>query len=151
ATEDAPARAPAPARAVPDSPPYTFGFFTAPVGYHTAMELRVEAGTWGSGRMVVWMRLRVPVVPGEAPSGLQRVMVAADSGNGISAALDPARFTFLNPDLAVYLHRLPVGEWVRLDAATTVSAGGAGMAECGLEDERGPIGRSLQSLLIDPR
>jgi hypothetical protein len=101
--------------------------------------------------MTAWMRLRVAVVPGEAPSPLQRVMVAADSGNGISAALDPTRLTFLNPDLSVHLHRVPDGEWVCLAATTTVSPGGIGLAECALSDERGPIGRSLQSLLVDNR
>lgn len=141
---------PAP-RAVDDSPSYRFGFFTAPIGYHTAMELRAAAGEWGGGRMTVWMRLRVPVVPGEQPSPLQRVMVAADSGNGISAALDPARFTFLNPDLTVYLHRVPEGEWICLAATTDISAGGVGLAECALADQRGPIGRSLQALLVEPR
>lgn len=140
-----------PPRSVADSPPYAFTFFGAPVGYHTAMELRAAEGTWGTGVMTMWLRLRVPVVPGEAPSPLQRVMVAADSGNGISAALDPRRHTFLNPDLSVHLHRVPDGEWVCLAATTTVSSGGVGLAECALSDERGPIGRSLQSLLIDDR
>ncbi len=138
------------ARGVADSPPYRFGFFTAPVGYHTAMELRAAEGAWGNGHMSVWMRLAVPVVPGEAPSPLQRVVVAADSGNGISAALDPRRITFLNPDLTVYLHRALAGEWLYLDATTTVSPGGVGLAECALADETGPIGRSLQSLIIEP-
>jgi hypothetical protein len=138
-------------RSVADSPPYAFTFFRAPTGYHTAMELRAAEGTWGTGVMTMWMRLRVPVVPGEAPSPLQRVMVAADSGNGISAALDPRQHTFLNPDLSVHLHRVPDGEWVCLAATTTVSAGGVGLAECALSDERGAIGRSLQSLLIDDR
>jgi hypothetical protein len=138
-------------RSVADSPPYRFTFFTAPAGYHTAMELRRAEGAWGTGAMTAWMRLVVPVVPGEAPSPLQRVVVAADSGNGISAALDPSRFTFLNPDLTVYLHRVPAGEWVCLAATTTVSPGGVGLAECALSDEEGPIGRSLQSLLVEPR
>jgi len=138
-------------RALADSPPHSFSFFTAPVGYHTAMEARLAEGAWGSGRMSVWMRLRVPVVAGESPSALQRVVVAADSGNGISAALDPTRFTFLNADLSVYLHRVLDGEWVCLSATTTVSPGGVGLAECALADERGPIGRALQSLVIAER
>jgi len=138
-------------RSVAGSPPYHFTFFTEPAGYHTAMELRLAEGAWGTGRMTAWMRLRVPVVPGEAPSPLQRVMVAADSGSGIGAALDPRRFTFLNPDLAVHLHRVPDGEWVCLAATTTVSPGGVGIAECALSDETGPLGRSLQSIVIEAR
>jgi hypothetical protein len=138
-------------KAVADSKPYRFGFFTEPIGYHTAMEMRRAEGEWGSGALTVWMRLAVPVVPGEAPSPLQRVVVAADSGNGISAALDLAHFTFVNPDLTVYLHRPPRSEWIMLAAQTTVSAGGVGLAECALGDEEGPIGRSLQSIVVEER
>ena len=36
----------------------------------------------------IWFRLKHPIVAGEAPSVYQRVAVAADSGNGISAVLD---------------------------------------------------------------
>jgi acyl-CoA thioesterase len=131
--------------------PYSFVFFRSPVGYHTAMESRLVRGEWPSGAMTIWMRLKIPVVAGEKPSPLQRVLVAADSGNGVSAAIDPLRFTFLNADLTLHLHRPLDGEWVCLDAATTVSPGGIGLAECALSDERGPIGRSLQSLIIEPR
>ena len=60
------------------------------VGYHTAMEYRfVTGGFLDPGPATVWMRMRVPLVEGEEPSALQRVLVAADSGNGVSAALTP--------------------------------------------------------------
>lgn len=131
--------------------PYSFVFFREPAGYHTAMESRLVRGTWPSGALTLWMRLKIPVVAGEAPSPLERVLVAADSGNGVSAAVDPTRFTFLNADLTLHLHRPLDGEWVCMDAATTVSPGGIGLAECALSDERGPIGRSLQSLIVEPR
>src|SRR5439155_11380216 len=98
-----------------------------------------------------WMRMRLPLVESEAPSPLQRVLIAADSGNGVSQALDPARFTFVNPDLTVYLHRPPDGEWVAMDAATTVRPSGVGLAESALFDERGAIGRALQSLIVEAR
>ena len=45
-------------------------------------------GTPFKGPGAVWFRLAHPLVQGEAPSPYQRVAVAADSGNGISAALD---------------------------------------------------------------
>lgn len=74
-------------------PPFEFSFFAATVGYHTAMEARHIAGTFGHGAMALWMRMRVALVPGEAPSPLQRVVAAADSGNGVSVALDSSRAT----------------------------------------------------------
>ena len=56
---------------------------------------------------------------------------------------------FINPDITIYLHRLPITEWVCLEAVTRVEPHGMGLAESGLWDERGVIGRSLQSLLVD--
>jgi hypothetical protein len=55
--------------------PYSFHFFTEPVGYHTAMELRSARGTWGHGSMAAWMRMRVPLLPRETPSPLVRTAV----------------------------------------------------------------------------
>ena len=62
--------------------------------------------------------MRVPLVEGEEPSALERVLVAADSGNGVSAPLDYRRWLFINADVSVALRRLPRGEWVCLDAMT---------------------------------
>jgi len=128
-----------------------FPFFAAAVGYHTSMELRIGAGGVGHGHAQAWLRMRHPLVPGEAPSPLQRLAIAADSGNGVSAALDHERFVFINPDLTVYVHRLPVGEWVGLRARTLAEPNGVGLADDRLYDERGPVARACQSLLIAPR
>ena len=121
------------------------------VGYHTAMDVRFVAGSFLElGPATVWMRMRHPLVPGEAPSPLCRVLVAADSGNGVSAALDYRRWRFINPDLTVYLMRPPAGDWVALEAATTAAAG-VGLADTALHDEQGPLGRAAQALFIDRR
>jgi hypothetical protein len=121
------------------------------VGYHTARESRFLAGSWlEPGPATVWMRMRHPLVPGETPSPLCRVLVAADSGNGVSAALDYQHWRFINPDLTVYLRRLPAGDWVALEATTTATAG-IGLADTTLHDEQGPIGRSAQALFVDRR
>jgi Thioesterase-like superfamily len=121
------------------------------VGYHTAMEWRFVAGAFlEAGPATAWLRMRHPLLPGETPSPLVRVLAAADSGNGVSAALDYRRWLFVNADLTVYLARLPVGEWVALEAATTVT-GGVGLATSVLHDEQGPVGRGLQALLVDRR
>jgi hypothetical protein len=122
------------------------------VGYHTAMEYRFISGAFmETGPARVWMRMEVPLVVGEEPTPLQRVMAAADSGNGVSAALDWRSYLFINVDLSVHLHRMPAGEWVCLDAVTLPERSGIGMADTRLHDERGPIGRALQTLLVDRR
>jgi len=119
--------------------------------FHNAgVEHRFAEGHFGEpGPATDWIRLRVPVVPGQAPSGMQRVAAAADFGNGISSILTMGEATFINPDLTVYLHRLPVGEWVGLEAVTVLQPQGVGLAESRLWDEDGSIGRSLQSLLVE--
>ena len=122
------------------------------VGYHTAMEYRFVSGSFlEPGPATVWMRMREPLVAGEEPSPLQRVLAAADSGNGVSATLDLGSFIFINVDLSVHLHRVPAGEWVGLDAITLPEPNGVGLADTALHDEQGPIGRAAQTLLVRAR
>jgi hypothetical protein len=128
-----------------------FPFFRAKVGYHTAMELRIAKGEWSKGPCGAWLRMRVPLVAGETPSPLQRTVVAADAGNGVSVTIPIDRYTFINPDLTVHLHREPTGEWIGLDAMTVPETDGTGLQHSLLLDARGPVGRSLQSLVIAPR
>jgi hypothetical protein len=122
------------------------------VGYHTAMDSAFVAGAFTEpGPAVVWMRMRQPLVAGEPPTALQRVLVAADSGNGVSAALDYRRFLFINTELTVHLVREPAGEWVCLDAVTRPGTRGVGLTESVLWDESGRLGRAAQTLLVRPR
>ncbi|MFE9565871.1 thioesterase family protein [Streptomyces sp. NPDC006487] len=129
-------------------------FFPVPweKGYHSAMETRFTRGAFVElGPGTCWMRMKVPLVAGEEPRPLDRVLVAADSGNGISSVVDFGRYLFVNGDLTVHLHRHPAGEWVCVEARTSVDAAGIGLADARLHDEKGPIGRSAQSLFVAPR
>jgi hypothetical protein len=144
-----------PAGAAPGLPeeaaPFEFPFFLEPVGYHRAVELRLARGVFGQGPATMWMRPRVPLCPGEPLSPLQRALIVADSGNGVSVVLDTARYTFVNPDLTVYLHRPPEGEWVCLESSTMPEGTGVGLAHSRLHDAQGAIGHALQSLIIEVR
>jgi hypothetical protein len=97
------------------------------------------------------MRMRQPLVEAEPVTPLTRVLVAADSGNGVSAALDYREHLFINTELSVHLIREPAGEWVMLDSVTRVGPHGAGLAETVLYDERGRLGRAAQTLLVRRR
>jgi hypothetical protein len=127
------------------------------VAFHRdACEHRFTEGSWDApGPVGVWIRLRVPVVPGEAPSGVQRAAAAADFGNGVSGGLPFERFTFINPDLTVHLLRVPVGEWIGMRAAShygaAIASTSAGFAESELFDAEGRVGRGVQSLILDER
>lgn len=121
-------------------------------GYHSAMEVRFVSGAYlEPGPARAWMRMRVPLVEGEEPTPLERALVAADSGNGVSAPLDYRRFVFINADLTVALRRLPEGEWVGLDAVSYAEPDGIGLSDTALHDKHGLIGRATQSLLVAER
>jgi hypothetical protein len=116
------------------------------------VELRFARGSYAEpGPAVVWIALRADVVGGQPPSPLQRVMAAADFGNGASSVLDWGAHVFINPDLTVHLEREAEGEWIGLDAETTIAADGTGQAVSTLYDERGRIGRAVQALFVDRR
>jgi hypothetical protein len=103
------------------------------------------------GPSTAWFRLRVPLVAGEEPSPLQRLAAAADFPNGIASEVSWDHYVFINPDLTVYIERLPVGEWICLKASMRVLTGGVGLSEAVLFDRQGRVGRSLQSLYVAPR
>ncbi len=121
------------------------------LGYGDLVENRIAHGQFFRGRCAAWFRLQHPLVEGEAPSGYQRVAVAADSGNGVSAVLRLDEYSFVNADLTINLLRRPVGEWICLDARTLLAPNGCGLAESQLFDEAGLIGRATQSLAVRAR
>lgn len=124
-----------------------------PAFHSHGVEHRFASGMFGvPGPATDWIRLTVPVLPGQTPTPLQRVAAAADFGNGISGVVSSFEMLlYINPDLTIHLHRAPVGEWVCLEAQTWMEDHGMALAESRLWDEHGPIGRSLQSLLVDDR
>jgi len=121
-------------------------------GYMRAMEWRFAGGVWaGPGPATVWGRMRYPLVPDEEPTGLQRVLALADSGSGVSSVLPFDGWLFINPELTVHVAAPPAGEWICLDAATTVDRTGFGLASSRLFDRDRLVARGAQSLLVGPR
>lgn len=121
-------------------------------GYISTVEWRFTRGEPGVfGPAEVWARPRVALVAGERTSPLGQVLILADSGHGLSAALDPRRWLFVNTDLTVLLHREPAGEWLHLAAQSVIDEDGSGMAQTRLSDERGGLGSCLQTLFVTPR
>ncbi len=139
-------------RPAASSPAGQFPFAsTERLGYSDLVETRVAAGTMFRGPCAIWFRLRHALVAGETPLPIERVAVAADSGNGISAILDFKRYVFVNSDLTINLLRRPAGEWICLEACTLLGPAANGLAEARLYDEQGLVGRSTQSLVIRTR
>ena len=121
-------------------------------GYLDAVEWRwIRGAVTEPGPGLVWMRPRVELVEGEPMSPVQRLMTCVDSASGVSAALDPGAWGFLNTELTVHVLRPPVGDWICLDAETTLGPGSVGIAASKVYDERGLVARSAQALLVAKR
>jgi hypothetical protein len=144
---------PHPAPAGPEnSRPEVAAFFGRDVAYHRALDWRFAAGSFNApGPATAWTRPMCDLVEGEPISPLEHLLVMTDAASGISASLDWTTDTFANVDLTVALHRPPRGEWLGMDAVTVL--GGTGAAQCFavLFDAEGPVGRSAQSLFVEPR
>ncbi|HET8659658.1 MAG TPA: thioesterase family protein [Micromonosporaceae bacterium] len=121
-------------------------------GFLAAVEWRFAAGGFDvPGPAVAWSRLRLPVVAGERPSPLQRLVALADCGNGLASRYDFGAWWFINTELTVHLHRAPAGEWFCARADSTLDRSGVGLAETELYDDTGRVGRGAQALLVGPR
>jgi len=117
--------------------------------YDTAMEARLASGTvTRPGPAAVWFRLRCPLIAGERSSGLMRAVAAADFASGTSWELPFGPYRYVNADLTVWLHRPPAGEWIGVDAATTIDPAGVGVTETRLFDRQGRVGGAHQTLVV---
>lgn len=145
--------APPPATAVPSpSDSLELPPLDSSPGIRAGVEMRAALGDFREpGPATCWFRMTAPLVNEEAPSPLQRTMLAADFGNGLSGTIPSEDFVFINPDLTVVLDRDPVGEWIALEAVTELTPGQGAFARGVLHDEAGRFGQSAQSLFIGPR
>lgn len=115
-----------------------------------AIEIRTfDDSFYRPGRGVSWFRLRYDVVAGRETTPLVRVATLADVSNGNSMMLDPSVFLYVNPDVTLYVHRLPNDEWIGMDSIAYQHATGIGVADSLIFDGAGPLGRVTQAQLIE--
>jgi hypothetical protein len=100
---------------------------------------------------VIWSRMRVPLVEGEAVTPFVRLATLCDFASGAGNALDFTRFTSINPDLSLHVLRDPRGEWIGIRARSEIEADGVGQSHATLFDTEGPVARALVSLLVERR
>jgi hypothetical protein len=116
------------------------------------MTMRVVKGQFRApGPAAIWFRVDRPLFENQPVTPLQRVAMVGDFCNGTSTVLPFQSWTFINGDLTISLARLPVGDWILLDAQTWLGDDGSGIAFAKLGDSRGYFGRAVQSLVIEPR
>lgn len=120
------------------------------VGLHTTAETYLIDGIRGHGKGRAWMRLPIPVVAGEPSSLTVQAATLCDFGNGIGQLRLDERTGTINADITLYLHRRPETEWLGLAACSCMEPTGSGLVETQLYDERGVIGKVLQSTLAMP-
>ena len=104
-----------------------------------------------SHHRIHWVRTDKPIVAGIETDGVEYLMSMVDVANGVGASLDPRKWMFMNTDLVVHLHREPEGEWIGISAKASIGPDGIGMTAAYLYDVRGPVGRSMQTLLVRPQ
>src|SRR3984893_3361330 len=98
-----------------------------------------------------WIKPTVNLVNGETMTPLERLFAVADCANGIGSKLDITKWTFLNNDLVVHVHRIPDGDWVGIRAETNYGPDGVGTTVGTLFDETGAVGSIQQSVLVRRR
>jgi hypothetical protein len=98
-----------------------------------------------------WMRLRVPVVAGEAIRPTSRQTVGVDFTNCVGAVIQPGVVTTINPDVSGQFLREPRGEWVAVVGDTRFEHHlGRGISSATLCDEDGPFAVASASQLVQP-
>lgn len=103
------------------------------------------------GPATAWLKLMLPVVEGEELTGFQRIAAAADYSGAANAILPFNKWSFMNTDLTLSITRPPVGEWMAVSSRVHSQRTGVGLGDALLHDREGPLGRSTQTQLIDPR
>jgi hypothetical protein len=121
-------------------------------GYGRSIEWRFTRESFDSlGPADVWAWVRLPLVAGVALSGQDRVLILADSANGLSLSLPLEQWLSIPPAMTATVLRPPAGEWVHLACRTYLTDDGVGLAHADLSDPDGLIGEVAQPLLVQER
>lgn len=144
ALEPVPDRPGQPVSVPPSAMPFVPGFVRAVDFVRARVPARGRDG-------VIWSRMRVPLVEGEALTPFVRLATLCDFASGAGNALDFTRFTSINPDLSLHVLREPRGEWIGIAARSEIEADGVGQSHATLFDAEGPVARALVSLLVERR
>jgi hypothetical protein len=117
------------------------------LGMHGKWATRPIMGSMGTvGPRRLWMSEVRDLVEGTPLTPFVRVAVAADFASPYANAGDHG-LGYINSDVTLYLHRLPVKEWIGFEAVNHHASDGIAIGECWLYDEKGPIGTSTVAAL----
>lgn len=101
-------------------------------------------------RRGAWMAEMRELVAGAPLTPFTRVAVAADFASPLANRHETG-LGYINTDVTVYLHRLPVGEWIGFEKINHHATDGVAIGECFLHDTQGPIGSASCAALRQVR
>jgi acyl-CoA thioesterase len=121
-------------------------------GYGRSIEWRFTRGGFdGLGAADVWTRVRLQLIEGVPLTSQDRVLIAADSANGLSLSLPMEQWLSIPPTMTATLLRPPAGEWVYMACRTHLTGDGLGLAHADMFDRHGFVGEVAQPLLVQSR
>jgi hypothetical protein len=117
------------------------------LGMHGKWTTRPIVGAMGTlGPRRLWMSEVRDLVEAAPLTPFVRVAVAADFASPFANAGDHG-LGYINTDVTLYLHRLPVKEWIGFEVVNHHAREGIAIGECFLYDQQGPIGTSTVAAL----
>ncbi|MDR7301317.1 thioesterase family protein [Haloactinomyces albus] len=117
-------------------------------GVHDVVEVRWIADQSSEGPSRVWMRMPVPLLPGEPLTPLVHTATLVDC---ISAA-SPIGTHFgpwINTDITLYVHRELEGEWLGMEMERDTEPTGVGVTRARLFDRCGPLGVANEAVMVN--
>ena len=97
-----------------------------------------------------WLTMKRTVIAGVPHTPFSRLAMAADFASPFSHSSE-AGIDYVNTDFTIYIHRLPVGEWLGFELVGHSARAGIGIGECWVHDTTGPIGTINVSTLAQSR
>jgi hypothetical protein len=101
-------------------------------------------------RRGAWLAEIRELVEGEPLTPFTRVALAADFTSPLANRSENS-LGYINTDVNVYLHRLPVGEWIGFEKINHQASDGVAIGECFLYDVDGAIGSASCAALRQER
>ncbi|HWA61737.1 MAG TPA: acyl-CoA thioesterase domain-containing protein [Caulobacteraceae bacterium] len=110
----------------------------------------VSGGMGTIGPRRTWMKEVRAMVDDDPMTPFQRAALAADFASPFANAGDKG-LGYINSDATLYMHRLPVGEWIGIEVAGHGATAGVAIGDCRFYDVEGPFGAASVAALAQRR
>lgn len=142
----------------PDSDAWSPPNWDAPHPSEAGPPRQALSGMWdtwilppsAAGQKRVWLRELHPLVDDEPLSPFVRCAVSADYASPLANS-GPKGLFYVNADITLYLHRMPVGEYIGFEVDSHQGAEGIAVGDTTMYDVEGAIGRSVVCAVANRR